>query len=109
MIVAQWFAPPIRTACACGSAATTFEQLVRSVTHVYLHYIDERGLIVERSKPAPTGETQIHGAAYMGFNLTLVPPHQTHFDRQHRFAAPERKQVGCCQSRILDSQSKPLN
>ncbi len=34
--------------------ATTFEELVRSVTHIYLRYIDERGLIIERLQAEPT-------------------------------------------------------
>ncbi|MBA4747379.1 MAG: TetR/AcrR family transcriptional regulator [Sphingopyxis sp.] len=37
-----------------AAAATTFEQLVRSVTHVYLHYINERGLIIERLQAEPS-------------------------------------------------------
>jgi TetR/AcrR family transcriptional regulator, fatty acid biosynthesis regulator len=37
-----------------AAAATTFEQLVRSVTHVYLRYIDERGLIIERLQAEPS-------------------------------------------------------
>lgn len=32
----------------------TIEQLVRSVTHAYLSYIDERGLIIERLQAEPT-------------------------------------------------------
>jgi TetR/AcrR family transcriptional regulator, fatty acid biosynthesis regulator len=34
--------------------ATTFEELVRSITHVYLHYIAERGLIIERLQSEPS-------------------------------------------------------
>jgi len=34
--------------------AETFEDLVRGVTHEYLTYIDERGLIVERLQAAPS-------------------------------------------------------
>jgi TetR/AcrR family transcriptional regulator, fatty acid biosynthesis regulator len=34
--------------------ATDFEQLVRSVTHVYLRYINERGLIIERLQAEPS-------------------------------------------------------
>jgi TetR/AcrR family transcriptional regulator, fatty acid biosynthesis regulator len=37
-----------------AAAATTFEELVRSVTHVYLHYINERGLIIERLGAEPS-------------------------------------------------------
>ena len=39
--------------------ARTFEDLVRSVTHVYLHYIHDRGLIIERLQAEPrVSETQ---------------------------------------------------
>lgn len=34
--------------------AETFEGLVRAVTHVYLKYIDERGLIIERLQAEPS-------------------------------------------------------
>lgn len=34
--------------------ATTFEGLVRAITHVYLKYIDERGLIIERLQHEPS-------------------------------------------------------
>jgi TetR/AcrR family transcriptional regulator, fatty acid biosynthesis regulator len=34
--------------------ATSFEELVRSVTHQYLKYIDERGLIIERLQNEPS-------------------------------------------------------
>ena len=34
--------------------ATSFEGLVRGVTHVYLTYIEERGLIIERLQSEPT-------------------------------------------------------
>lgn len=37
-----------------AEGATTFEGLVRAVTHVYLKYIDERGLIIERLQAEPT-------------------------------------------------------
>lgn len=39
---------------AAAEGATTFEGLVRAVTHVYLKYIDERGLIIERLQAEPT-------------------------------------------------------
>lgn len=39
--------------------AETFEDLVRGVTHVYLNYIDQRGLIIERLQSEPSvSETQ---------------------------------------------------
>jgi AcrR family transcriptional regulator len=34
--------------------ATSFEDLVRAVTHVYLRYISERGLIIERLQAEPS-------------------------------------------------------
>lgn len=37
-----------------AKAAETFEDLVRSVTHEYLAYIDERGLIIERLQSEPS-------------------------------------------------------
>lgn len=37
-----------------AESAETFEGLVRSVTHEYLRYIDERGLIIERLQAEPS-------------------------------------------------------
>ena len=37
-----------------AAGATTFEGLVRAITHVYLTYIEERGLIIERLQHEPT-------------------------------------------------------
>lgn len=37
-----------------AESATTFEELVRAITHVYLTYIEERGLIIERLQNEPT-------------------------------------------------------
>lgn len=37
-----------------AEAAETFEDLVRGVTHAYLTYIDERGLIIERLQSEPS-------------------------------------------------------
>lgn len=37
--------------------ALTFEQLVRNITHEYLSYIDERGLIIERLQSEPSIST----------------------------------------------------
>lgn len=34
--------------------ATTFEGLIRAITHVYLKYIDERGLLIERLQSEPS-------------------------------------------------------
>jgi TetR/AcrR family transcriptional regulator, fatty acid biosynthesis regulator len=45
----------LRRAQADAAAnASNFEALVRSVTHVYLHYINERGLIIERLQAEPS-------------------------------------------------------
>lgn len=38
---------------AAAERAETFEELVRNVTHEYLKYIDERGLIIERLQADP--------------------------------------------------------
>ncbi|GAB5487743.1 MAG: hypothetical protein Pars2KO_13130 [Parasphingorhabdus sp.] len=37
-----------------AEAAETFEQLVRGVTHQYLKYIEERGLLIERLQAEPS-------------------------------------------------------
>ena len=37
-----------------AASATTFEQLVRSITHVYLTYMHERGLLIERLHAEPS-------------------------------------------------------
>lgn len=37
-----------------AESATTFEDLVRSVTHEYLTYIDRRGLLIERLQSDPS-------------------------------------------------------
>ncbi|WP_435416762.1 helix-turn-helix domain-containing protein [Parerythrobacter aurantius] len=37
-----------------AQSATTFEELVRALTHAYIRYIDERGLIIERLQSEPT-------------------------------------------------------
>jgi TetR/AcrR family transcriptional regulator, fatty acid biosynthesis regulator len=42
-----------RQAQAAGNAET-FEELVRSITHAYLHYINERGLILQRLQAEPS-------------------------------------------------------
>jgi hypothetical protein len=45
--------------------ANTFEDLVRSVTHVYLKYIDERGMLIERLQAEPS-VSAIHGPTEFG-------------------------------------------
>lgn len=37
-----------------AASATTFEELVRSITHVYLTYMHERGLLIERLHAEPS-------------------------------------------------------
>ena len=39
---------------AAANGATTFEELVRSVTHAYLSYMHERGLLIERLQAEPS-------------------------------------------------------
>ena len=43
-----------RTQQQAAEQAETFEELVRGVTHAYLTYIDERGLIIERLQSEPS-------------------------------------------------------
>ncbi len=43
-----------RLQAAAAESARTFEELVRAVTHVYLKYIDERGLLIERLQAEPS-------------------------------------------------------
>jgi AcrR family transcriptional regulator len=43
-----------RAQAEAAESAETFEGLVRAVTHVYLHYIEERGLIIERLQGEPS-------------------------------------------------------
>lgn len=43
-----------RRQAEAAANADTMEQLVRSVTHAYLGYIDERGLIIERLQAEPS-------------------------------------------------------
>ena len=45
--------------------ATTFEELVRNVTHEYLGYIDDRGLIIERLQADP-GVSDLNDPTYYG-------------------------------------------
>jgi AcrR family transcriptional regulator len=41
-----------------AAGATSFEAMVRAVTHVYLSYINERGLIIERLQAEPSVSDQ---------------------------------------------------
>lgn len=59
-----------RMQAAAVDKADTFEQLVRSVTHVYLNYYHERGLIIERLQSEPS-VTQIHDATEYSRDLAV--------------------------------------
>lgn len=54
----------------------TMEQMVRSVTHAYLSYIDERGLIIERLQAEPTVSENHDPTDY---NRDLAVDHLTDF------------------------------
>jgi TetR/AcrR family transcriptional regulator, fatty acid biosynthesis regulator len=43
-----------RRQAAAAEQVESMEQLVRSITHAYLRYIDERGLIIERLQAEPS-------------------------------------------------------
>jgi TetR/AcrR family transcriptional regulator, fatty acid biosynthesis regulator len=43
-----------RRQAAAAEKVESMEQLVRSITHAYLRYIDERGLIIERLQAEPS-------------------------------------------------------
>lgn len=43
-----------RLQAEAAATATTFEELVRSITHVYLSYMHERGLLIERLQAEPS-------------------------------------------------------
>jgi AcrR family transcriptional regulator len=43
-----------RRQAQAAERAETFEELVRSITHAYLHYINERGLILQRLQAEPS-------------------------------------------------------
>ncbi|OYY78992.1 MAG: TetR family transcriptional regulator [Sphingomonas sp. 28-62-20] len=43
-----------RLQAEAAATATTFEELVRSITHVYLTYMHERGLLIERLQSEPS-------------------------------------------------------
>ncbi|QFT76926.1 TetR/AcrR family transcriptional regulator [Erythrobacter sp. THAF29] len=47
-----------------AEAAETFEDLVRGVTHEYLNYIDQRGLIIERLQSEPSVSEKQNPADY---------------------------------------------
>ncbi|MFM5894471.1 MAG: TetR/AcrR family transcriptional regulator [Novosphingobium sp.] len=43
-----------RAQAAAAGSAVTFEDLVRSITHAYLTYMDQRGLLIERLQAEPS-------------------------------------------------------
>lgn len=68
--------------------AQTFEGLVRAVTHVYLKYIDERGLIIERLQHEPS-ISAIHDPTEYGRDRAvdyLAEIVMRHFDLPHDVA-----------------------
>lgn len=50
--------------------AHTFEELVRNITHVYLSYIDKRGLIIERLQSEPR-VSEMHDPTDYGRNSSV--------------------------------------
>lgn len=59
-----------RLQAEAAANADTFEQIVRSVTHVYLKYYHERGLIVERLQSEPS-VSEIHDATEFSRDLAV--------------------------------------
>lgn len=60
--------------------AETFEGLVRAVTHVYLKYIDERGMLIERLQAEPSvsaihDPTEFGRDAAVGYLADIVSEH----------------------------------
>ncbi len=60
--------------------ADTFEALVRSVTHVYLKYIDERGMLIERLQAEPSvsamhDPTEFSRDSAVGYLAEIVADH----------------------------------
>ncbi len=71
-----------------AEAAETFEQLVRGVTHQYLKYIEDRGLIIERLQAEPSvaggnDPTQFSRNAAVEYLAELV---ETTFDLPYEIA-----------------------
>ncbi|MEO1035417.1 MAG: helix-turn-helix domain-containing protein [Pseudomonadota bacterium] len=65
-----------------AESANTFEELVRGVTHAYLTYIDERGLIIERLQSEPSLAAG-HDPTYYSRDTAvsyLAPIVSRHFD-----------------------------
>ena len=77
-----------RLQAEAAANADTFEGLVRSVTHVYLSYIDERGLIIERLQHEPS-VSEMHDPTDFGRETAveyLTGLVMAHFDLPHDIA-----------------------
>ena len=77
-----------RLQAEAAANADTFEGLVRSVTHVYLSYIDERGLIIERLQHEPS-VSEMHDPTDFGRETAvdyLTGIVMAHFDLPHDIA-----------------------
>ncbi|QMW24219.1 TetR/AcrR family transcriptional regulator [Sandaracinobacteroides saxicola] len=59
-----------RLQAAAAEGAETFEGLVRAVTHEYLKYIEERGLIIERLQAEPSVST-LHDPTQFGREVAV--------------------------------------
>jgi AcrR family transcriptional regulator len=71
-----------RLQAEAADQAETFEGLVRAVTHVYLKYIDERGLLIERLQAEPS-VSAIHDPTEFGRDSAvdyLASIVEAHFD-----------------------------
>ena len=70
-----------RLQLAAAEEATTFEELIRNVTHAYLTYIEERGLIIERllAEPAVSGTHDPTDFGRSGAVEYLMPMVAAHF------------------------------
>jgi AcrR family transcriptional regulator len=69
-----------RLQVSAAESADTFEGLVRAVTHEYLKYIDERGLIIERLQAEPSvsaihDPTEYGREAAVGYLAEIVADH----------------------------------
>jgi TetR/AcrR family transcriptional regulator, fatty acid biosynthesis regulator len=71
-----------------AASADTFEQLVRSVTHEYLQYFNERGLIIERLQAEPS-VSEMHDPTEYGRDAAveyLTEIAMAHFDLPREIA-----------------------
>jgi AcrR family transcriptional regulator len=77
-----------RLQAAAAANADTFEALVRSVTHEYLKYYDERGLLIERLQNEPS-VSAMHDPTEYGRDAAvdyLTDIVMRHFDLPHDIA-----------------------